>query len=144
MKEILFRKLHQYVKDNNPELLLQLEEEHKVTAWLSDKLKSIETILAAHEGPPEYIIEEVCMKELTNGLRPSKFNYISNILEEEFENEYRQFLDAGILQFEIINLIRECQPVFEAIGFTEENEDGDDLKNVVAGTISEYLEKREA
>jgi hypothetical protein len=144
MKEILINKLHQYLQDNNPELLQQLEEDGTVTSWLTDKIKSIENVIAEYDGQPDYIIEEVCINELTKELRPSKFNYISNILQEEFENDYQQFLNAGILRFEVINLITECQPVFKETGLTEENEDSSDLKNVVTGTISEYLEKREA
>ena len=142
MQEILIQKLHDYLKENNSDLLLQLEEQGNVTTYLSNKINMVDSVLKKYEGQPEYIIEEACMDALTQDLRPSKFNYIRNMLEEEFENSYQQFLAAGTLQFEVINLITQCQAVFDEIGFTEENEDSSELKNAVTGTIGEYLEKR--
>ena len=143
MQKILIKTLHDYLKENNPDLLLRLEEKNKVTEYVSNKISTADVLLKQYEGQPDYIIAEACMNALTQDLRPSKFNYISNMLEEEFENNHRQFLASGTLQFEVINLINQCRPVFDALGFTEENEDSNELKNAVTGTISEYLEKRE-
>ncbi len=81
------------------------------------------------------------MDVLTQDLRPSKFNYISSIIEEEFETTFRQLQESGTLKFEVINLIQECQPVFDDLIFSEENEDNQFLRHCIAGTISEYLEK---
>ena len=140
MRQILITKLHRYIRDNNPDLLLQLEEEGKVTEYLSIKVNSIEPLLSDYQGQPDYFTEEACIYLLTQDLRPSKYNYICNILEEEFENKYYQFHKSGTLQFEVLNLINKCKPVFEAIGFTEENEDSRELKYAIIGTVSEYLE----
>ena len=85
MREILIKKLHEYIRENNPELLLQLEEDSKVTEYLSNKVNTAYPIIIEYKGKPDYIIEEACMNVLTQDLRPSKFNYIRNILEEEFE-----------------------------------------------------------
>ena len=140
MKEILINKLHQYLRENNPDVLVQLEEDSKVSSYLSDKINTLDILLKEYVGQPEYIIEEVCMNELTKDLRPSKFNYITNILEEEFEKEYRFFQESGVLQFEVINLINHCKDMFDMFGFIEENEDRSDLKNIVTGMIADYLE----
>ncbi len=140
MKKVLENKLHQYLRENNPDVLIQLEEDNKVSTYLSDKINTVDTLLKEYEGQPEYIIEEVCMNELIKDLRPSKFNYISNILEEEFEKEYRLFQDSCALRFEVINLIHHCQDMFELFGFTEDTEDSNDLKNIVTGMIANYLE----
>ena len=87
MQELLTNKLHQYISENNPDLLLSLEEENKTSSFLTDKVNGINHLIKqlkeAHT--PQYITEEVCMETLTKELRPSRFNYIKDILEEEFE-----------------------------------------------------------
>jgi len=90
---------------------------------------------------PEYIIEEVCMEELTKDLRPSKYNYISNILEEDFEFAYQQFQKAGTLLYEVGNIIGQCESVFQTLEFTEENEDNRQLRYAVTGIIDKYLSR---
>ena len=142
MQEILINKLHQYIRENNPDLLLQLEEDGKVTEYLSHKISTVDALLnQTDKEQPAYIIEEACMDILTQDLRPSKFNYISAILEEEFDTAYRQLQKSGTLQFEIINLVKYCQPFFDALGFTDENEDSRELQYTITGAIGEYLEK---
>jgi hypothetical protein len=143
MQDLLLGKLHQYIKDNNPDLLVQLEVDGKVTEYLSNKISTTKALLKQlDEGQPAYIIEDACMEVLTRDLRPSKYNFISNILEEEFEVTYHQLQESGILQFEIINLINYCQTVFDTIGFTEEIEDNRQLRYTITGAISEYLESK--
>ncbi len=142
MKENITVKLLEYIKENNPDLLMQLEEDGKVPEYLSDKLSTVNALIDQQdEKRPTYIIEEACMDVLTQDLRPSKFNYISSIIEEEFETTFRQLQESGTLKFEVINLIQECQPVFDDLIFSEENEDNQFLRYCIAGRISEYLEK---
>ena len=138
MQERLLKKLHEYIAENNPELLLELEEESKVIEYLQRKVNSIEHLLQQYRGQPEYIIEEICLDLLTKELRPSKFNYLRSILEEEFEACFKKFSEAGTLQGEIINLLDHCQPVFKVIHFTEENKDRRELRYVIMWMIREY------
>ena len=142
MKENITGKLLEYIRENNPDLLMQLEEDGKVSEYLSDKVSTVNALIDQQdEKRPAYIIEEACMDILTQDLRPSKFNYISSILEEEFETTYRQLQESGTLKFEVINLIKECQPVFDDLNFSEANEGNQFLRYAIVGTISEYLEK---
>jgi hypothetical protein len=143
MQEILIQKLHDYLKENDPDLLLELEEQGNVTTYLSNKINMVDSVLKKYQGKPGYIIEEACMNVLIQDLRPSKFNYVRRILEEEFENDYQQFLASGTLQFEVINMINQCKIIFDTIGFTEENEDSRELLYAITGTISEYLEREQ-
>lgn len=141
MQEILIKKLHDYIRENNPDILVQLEEEKKVTEYLSDKIKLVDGLLQETGiKQPAYIIEEACMDILTEDLRPSKYHYICGILEEEFEAAYSRLQSSGTLQFEVINMIKYCQPLFDATGFTLENEDSRELQYSVTGAIAEYLE----
>jgi len=141
MQEILLKRLHDYIRENNPDMLIQLEEEKKVTEYLSDKIKLVDGLLQESDSTqPAYIIEEACMDILTEDLRPSKYHYIRAILEEEFEAIYRRLQNSGTLQFEVINLVKYCQPLFDAVPFTLENEDSRELQYSVTGAIAEYLE----
>ena len=57
MKEILINKLHEYIKENNPDVLLQLEEDGKVTEYLSDKVSAVNALLnQLDKGQPAYIL----------------------------------------------------------------------------------------
>ena len=141
MQQILINKLHEYIRENNPDLLFQLEEDRKVTEYLSDKISTVSALIKQMEnGTPAYIIENASMDVLTQDLRPSKYNYISNLLQEEFESTYNQIQESGTLKFEVINLVNQCQSVFADLKFSEENEDNQFLRYAILGTISEYLE----
>ncbi len=141
MQAILINKLHEYITENNPDILLQLEESGSVTEYLSNKVSTVNALLDQFEkGQPAYIIEEACLNVLIQDLRPSKFNYISTILEEEFADKFQQLQETGVLKFEVINLINYCQSVFEDLNFSEANEDNLFLRYAITGTISEYLE----
>lgn len=136
-------KLHSYIVTNNPDLMLGLQENLSVTSYLEEKMSLIDPMLETlqKEGKPAYIIEELCMNELMKDLRPSKFNYIKEILETEFEDKFKQFRESGILTYEIVNMIAVCKPVFDNMRFSEENEDDRMLQYAIIGTIQEYLEQ---
>src|SRR5471030_137462 len=95
MQTILIEKLRSYIIQNNVDLLLKLQRDFSVTRYLEDKIAGITPQLDqwVAEGKPQYIIEELCMNELTKDLRPSKFNYIREILEEDFLQTYEKFRD---------------------------------------------------
>ncbi len=145
MQEILTVKLHQYILHNNLDLLINLQEKGNVESYLKEKVVSIDTLFheLIAEDVPEYLIEERCMNVLTQDLRPSKYNFLTSVLEEEFESDYIRLKENGTLSFEVINLIESCNPVFETIGFTEDNENDRHLCNAIAGTIQEYFENNQ-
>lgn len=143
MQENLINKLLQFLSENNPELLFQLEEEGKLTEYLSNKTSLLDSILnEPNKNQPAYIIEEACMNILTEDLKPSKYNYISKILEEEFADTYQKLQQSGTLQFEAINLIAYCQALFDEAGFTASNEDSRELQYAITGAINEYFEMK--
>ncbi len=141
MKKILINKLHQYIRENNPDVLVQLEEDGVVTEYLINKIGTVDALLKQlDKSQPAYIIEDACMDVLTQDLKPSRYNYISNILEEEFEIHHLKLKESSTLQFETINLINYCQSTFEDLVFNEENESNRFLRYAIIGCISEYLE----
>ena len=142
MKEMLKEKLWTYIVHNNPDLMLNLQQDFSVTHYLEEKMNSIHPLISQLllKNKPGYIIEELCMTELTKDLRPSKFNYICNILEEEFEQDFLRIKESGLLTYELVNLINESEPIYETLGFTEINEQDQMLRYAIAGTIRQYIE----
>lgn len=142
MKEILISRLLEYVRDNNPDLLFALEAEDKLRLWLYSKADSVEQLWKQMEADkqPGYIIEETCIAELTRELKPSKYNYILNILQEEFENDYNWLHQSGLLQHEVVNMVGYCDAVFNDLKFSEENEENRFIRYAICGAMGEYLD----
>ena len=141
MQQTLIHKLHEYIRENNPDLLLQLNEGIQVSKSLTPQLNNVRTLINHLENnDPEYIIEDTCLTVLTLELRPSKFNYIRDILKEKFPASYNEFQASGILKFEIINLIMHCQSVFEDLNFSAENQGNQFIRCAITGSIRYYLE----
>lgn len=122
--------------------MLRLQDSFSITTYLEQKVQSVEPLLKQllAEGKPGYIIEELCLNEMTKDLRPSKYNYIKELLEAEFEADYNRFREMGMLTYEIVNLIEACNPVFEQLGFSEDRAEASTLKHAIIGAIGEYLE----
>ncbi len=56
----------------------------------------------------------------------------------------RQQLErSGTLMYEVMNLIASCQPVFDAIGFTEDNVEDNQLRSAITGSIQMYFENKQ-
>ncbi|MBI1782968.1 MAG: DUF1896 family protein [Sphingobacteriales bacterium] len=142
MQGTLINNLYQYIRANNPDILLNLEETGSVTTYLSDKVSSVDFLYKqlSTEGKPAYIIEELCMNFLTQDLKPSRYTYIRSILEAEFELKYKDLIESGLLLYEVSNMIKYCQPVFDDLNFSEANEDNRFLRYAITGVIKEYLD----
>ena len=141
MKKRLMKRLHEYLRENNPDLLLRLEESKQIAQYLNDKINSVGGIIRQTDSKqPAHTIENACMEVLTGDLRPSKYNYIANILKEEFAVIYQQLQASGRFKSEVINLCRQCQSVFEDLNFSEENEENLFTRYAIIVTIKEYFE----
>ena len=142
MQEMLKEKLWTFIVHNNLDLMLNLQQDFSVTSYLEMKVFNVWPLVSQllAENNPEYVIEELCMEELTKDLRPSKFNYIQGVFEDEFEEDFLRIKESGMLTYEIINLITESETVFETLGFMQDNEQDRMLRYAIAGTIRQYME----
>ena len=144
MQELLKEKSWTYIVHNNPDLMLNLQQDTAVTRYLEKKvnviLPMVSQLLA--ENKPGYIIEELCMEEMTRDLRPSKFNYIRSVLEDEFEQDFLRIKESGLLTYEIVNLISESETVFERLGFTDFNEQDRMIGYSIANTFRQFMESK--
>jgi len=141
MHQVLKEKLKAYILQNNPELFTKLQESLSVNTYLEDKVsKVMPTVLRLlDESKPGYVIEELAMAEITVELRPSRFNYLQQVLEEDFPKEYLAFKQAGVLTYETINLTESCKKVLDDFPFKEGAEKDRFLRYAVIARISEYL-----
>lgn len=137
----LKEKLLAYILTNNPDLGMQLQSEYSITQYVEDKIMSIMPILEGWygEGKPTYVIEELAVQAMTKDLRPSRFNYIKQIVREEFTDDYERLEKAGILTYEVINLVAACREQFETFGFTEESRDNRFLRYAVIVEIHNHF-----
>lgn len=142
MKHILKEKLHHFLRSEYPDLLIALQEDKGVTAFIEQKVEAVTSLLEElkSKNTPEYIILEKCMDTLTGEFPPSRYSYVLEILEEEFSNDFHQFQFNGILQWEVLNMLKACTSVFDHFDFDNpENQDNRDLYNTVTGSLHEYL-----
>lgn len=140
---LLLEKLRSYIIANNPDLMLQLQRQMGFTRYLEDKIAAVAGTMEqlVSEGKPQYIIEELCLKEMTAELRPSRFNYLREIFETEFAETFERFRELGVLTYELTNIIEYCKDLFELFEFSEEREDDRNLRYAIVGAISEYLSR---
>lgn len=143
MKAQLIKLLYSYLLEQHTDLLIALQEDHRLEHYLESKVDSITDLVSQYEAEkrPVYVTEALCLEELTRDLRPSRYGYMRELLETEFEAVYRRFAGSGILTYELINLIGACEPIFEVFGFGEDHEESRELKHAVMGMITEYLER---
>lgn len=144
MQEILLHRLHDYMRHCNPDQLIRLQAQGKVTEYLTDKVKLIDPLLnemlLATASP--LAIEEVCMNVLTEDLKPSKYLYIQEILLEFFGATYVQWQRDNILLYEIINILDGCASVLRYWHLPEEHPENLLRRHAVEHYIREYIKTK--
>ena len=141
MEETLFNRLSDFITDNNPELIVNAGRNFSLSQFVNDRIENAAQLLKElnRSGKPEAVILEMCMKELTKDLVPSKANYIRGILQAEFPHDYDRFSETGVLTYEVVNLIEVCAEVFETYEFNEKNKNGRFLRYAAIAVIHDYL-----
>jgi len=141
MQMILKERLQAYIIENNPDLMLLLQVDFSVTRYLEDKVARVmPTVMRLlEEQRPGYIIQELALKEMTAELRPSRYNYLLELLEAEFEADYLRFEKAGVLTYELINMIAHCKGVFEDFKFSEAQLQDRFLRYAMLARMHDYL-----
>jgi len=144
MQEILIRKLHEFMGDNNPDVLFKLQSEGKVTTYLKEKVSSIDPMLneLIRTNTDPFFIEELCMYSLTADLRPSRYNCVREILEEEFQTVYLQYNELGVLRFELISMVESLNQIFDSLHFSEANAESRLLRYAICGAIQNHIDSK--
>lgn len=138
---MLKEKLWAYIVHNNPDLMFSLQEDYSVTRYLDEKVKAVmpiaEQLLSEHR--PLYVIEELCVRDMTEELRPSRFLYIKEVLEEEFPDDFQRLIEDGLLTCEIIKIMESSAEIFGAFDFSVENKDGSRLRHAIIAQVHDRL-----
>jgi hypothetical protein len=135
--------LQQFLLENHLELAIALQEDHRFSHFLESKVRSARELICGllPQNRPAYVIEALCLEEMTSDLRPSCFRYVSALLESVFLEDFKRMKKTGVLTYEIIGLIGACEPIFEVFGFGTEGEDAPGLRLAITGMAAEYLER---
>lgn len=143
MREGILAKLNSHLAANYPEILVGLQDEQSVTKFLGSKMALLEDLpeVMLAKGSPVYIVEEMCMELLAKALGPSRFNYFCSLLQNEFESHYYGWLEAGILPYEVINLIEFTRENFRSCAFDESAWNLDRFRDSMIDIVGEYLKK---
>ena len=141
MQDRLIQKLKVYIQENNPDLFLTLQKENRLTDYLQESVDSVHSMIhqlsAIHTAPS--VIEELCMEELTRQLKPSRFNYLKKILEEDYPSYFEKMEQQGVLTTELINMITTCDAVLNQFNLSIINEHNPQLRYAVMGELDDYL-----
>jgi hypothetical protein len=136
MRQKLQGMLLAYIRENNPDLLQQLEEDDALHAWVLEKIKEVELVL--NQSKPSVALEVQCMDIMTADLRPSRMRYIRDLFEERFPDEHDQMLRAGTLTYEVLEMAAACHELFENMPIVEGLENPQ-LDRLAVNRISDYL-----
>lgn len=138
---MLKEKLWAYIVHNNPDLMYRLQEDYSVMRYLEEKVKGVMPMAdrLLSERRPLYAIEELCVREMTEELRPSRFLYIREVLEDEFPNDCQRLREDGLLTYEAINIMEGCNEIFGAFDFSVENKDSSRLRHAIIAHIHGFL-----
>ncbi|RKD15101.1 hypothetical protein BCY91_06145 [Pelobium manganitolerans] len=141
MQSMLTEKLWAYIVHNNPDLMLSLQEDYSVTRYLEEKVAAVMPMATQFlsEEKPQYIIEELCLQAMTEDLKPSRYQFIRSVIEEEFNDDYLRMKENGTLTYEVVNLIEACKSIFSDFDFNSENEANRHLRYAIIGQLHDYL-----
>jgi hypothetical protein len=110
-----------------------MEKVHSIDPMMNELLRT---------NTDPFFIEELCMYSLTADLRPSRYNCVREVFEEEFLPEFLQYNNLGILQIEVINMVEFLNPIFDALHFSEANADSRLLHYAICGAIQNYIDNK--
>jgi macrodomain Ter protein organizer (MatP/YcbG family) len=121
--------------------MFSLQEGYSVTRYLEEKVSAVMPMMEQllDKGRPPYIIEELCLDAMTEELRPSRYQYIRSVIEEEFNADYQRMKESGTLTYEVVNLIETCKSIFNEFDFNSENEENRHLRYAIIGQVHDYL-----
>lgn len=137
----LKERLWAYIVQNNPDLMFDLQEEYAVIHYLEEKVSKVmpTALRLIGEGKEGHAIEELCLNEMTEDLKPSRYNYICNLLQRVFPNEYQQHRESGHLTYLAVSLVDYCRNSFNELGFSEKNIKEDAIYAAITKKVGEYL-----
>ncbi len=131
-----------YLKSHHPDLALEWNLSEALHEMIDQQLNHVKPLLeklSTAELHTDDILEQ-CLNQLIAELPVSRFDYITELLSTEFEQQHKQLLSTGLLPYECMNLLQHCKPVFDKLNFSLTNEDDSFIRNAMIAAISDYFE----
>ncbi|HWV72862.1 MAG TPA: hypothetical protein VN040_14135 [Pseudosphingobacterium sp.] len=140
----LKERLWAYIVQNNPDLMFNLQEEYAVIHYLEEKVSKVMpmALRLIGEGREGHAIEELCVNEMTKELRPSRYNYICNLLEQQYRYVYYSHRESGNLTYLAVSLVEHCRDTFNELGFSEKNQKEQSIHAAILEKVGEYLAEK--
>lgn len=141
MYKNLKEKLWAFIIQNNPDLMFNLQEGYSVTTFLEDRVSKTMPLVMSwlEEGKEGYVIEELAIMEMTKELRPSRFNYIKDVLARDFPLENKKYAEAGVLTYECINMMEACTDLFSSFEYKDEMKVDNRMRHAIIARIHDYM-----
>lgn len=137
----LMERLWAYIISHNPELMESLTEDNNVTLYLEEKVNIVipkmERLFA--EGRPDYAVAELCLNDLTEDLRPSRYDYVLTLLREEYPGYFASFSQSGSLRHQAMCMAERSKPIFDNLDFKEENMESNLVYQSILVAMQQYL-----
>ncbi|MES2373465.1 MAG: hypothetical protein V4557_12845 [Bacteroidota bacterium] len=135
MREELQGLLLGYIREQNPVLLKQLQEDDSLHAFVMDKIAEVESVLISKPDTTE--VEY--LKLLTSDLDPVRYRFVRDLFETEFTDMCDLMRSAGTLPYELLDMVAACHHLFEEMPLVD-GMDNPELDHAVACVIAEYLQ----
>jgi len=144
MEEVLMSRFQEYVVRHNPELVLKSRDSFPASRMIRERVESVLPTLKflQDQGRDEADIISICMEILTRDLRPSKADYIRELIRTEFPVEHAALIERGLLTEAAVELMGRCSEHFVVSGFGEHNDGGMFLVHAIIAETSAYLNSR--
>lgn len=96
------------------------------------------TSLQDDGGLEDYLSGFTDSAALAGSLESSRYDFLHDVLEEEFGGTWLRFHEAGILHYELLNLYEACAPTLRELNWPRD-EDNRLLRYAIMADIDSYL-----
>ncbi|WCT13324.1 hypothetical protein [Mucilaginibacter jinjuensis] len=103
----------------DPALYIRLQEENAVAAYLEE-------------------FDEI--DSLAEAMPVSPFDFLEDVLEQDFRGHWLRFHEAGIIRYELLNICAVCEATLQEFGWPEAD-DSRLLRYAVITAIDDYLQE---
>ena len=141
MNKLYFQeKFSAFIEENHPDLIIN--DKSAVIKAIEERAEKATKLFNAliEEGIHTDAALEHSLKELKEDYIFSKFNYIENILNDNFESYYNELFETNTLQEKVVEYVTRFEGIFEKFPINDDFIDDKKLYYEIIGAIEETLE----
>ncbi|SEW16075.1 hypothetical protein [Chitinophaga arvensicola] len=140
MVDILLGQFKEHLQAHYPDYALALQANNLFSRYLDDcrgfVTPYVNTLI--QQGADQSTILKLGIEAMAQSLGPSKYDYLQSIVATKFGTWADKLREAGILQYEIMNLITLCEPIMESYGFDYLDSPHGQFEKQIVVAILEY------